>query len=84
MSGLAASFSGLSHAANCCRAARLMIAAPFSAIMMVGALVLVELTAGTYDGAIPSTRTWWFCDDGRTVRRRTIIPLQLIQARPEE
>jgi hypothetical protein len=46
MSGLPASFSGLRYAANLCRAAPLMIAAPFSAIMMVGALVLVELTAG--------------------------------------
>jgi hypothetical protein len=34
------------YAASRCRSAALIIAAPFSAIMVVGALVLVELTAG--------------------------------------
>jgi hypothetical protein len=34
------------YAANLCRAAPFMIAAPFSAILIVGAFVLVEVTAG--------------------------------------
>jgi hypothetical protein len=34
------------QAASCSRALALIIAAPFSAIMIVGALVFVELTAG--------------------------------------
>ncbi len=41
-----------SYAAIFCRAAPLIIAAPFSAIMMVGALVLVEVTAGITEASI--------------------------------
>ena len=41
-----ASSTRLAYAAIRCRAAPLIIAAPFSAIMIVGALVLVEVTAG--------------------------------------
>jgi hypothetical protein len=38
--------------ARLCRAAPLMIAAPFSAIMIVGALVLVEVTAGITEASM--------------------------------
>jgi hypothetical protein len=31
-------------------------------------------------GATPSVRTWWFRDDGLSIRQRTLIPLQLMQA----
>jgi len=41
-----ASSTRLRYAANLSRAAPLIIAAPFSAIIIVGALVLVEVTAG--------------------------------------
>ena len=41
-----------SYAASRCRAAPLIIAAPFSAIMIVGALVLVEVTAGITEASM--------------------------------
>src|SRR5438876_7814476 len=41
---LCASQPPAAHAASFCRASSRIIAAPFSAIMMVGALVLVEVT----------------------------------------
>ena len=40
------------YAANLCRVVPLMIAAPFSAIMIVGALVLVEVTAGITEASM--------------------------------
>src|SRR5208282_5360244 len=40
------------YAAILCRAAPLIIAAPFSAIMIVGALVLVEVTAGITEASM--------------------------------
>src|ERR1700739_4457005 len=40
------------YAASLCRAAALIIAAPFSAIMIVGALVLVEVTAGMTEASM--------------------------------
>ena len=42
------------YAASLCRAAPLMIAAPFSAIMMVGAFVLVEVDRWRYRGSMTS------------------------------
>jgi len=47
--------TGLRYAAILCCAAALMIAAPFSAIMMVGTLVLIEMTAGITEA--PMTRS---------------------------
>src|SRR4051794_37446550 len=46
LSRIAGEGLAMSYAANACRAAPRIIAAPFSAIMMVGALVLVEVTDG--------------------------------------
>jgi hypothetical protein len=40
------------YAASLCRAAPFIIAAPFSAIMIVGELVLVEVTAGITDASM--------------------------------
>jgi hypothetical protein len=40
------------YAAILCRAAPFISAAPFSAIMIVGALVLVELTAGIIEASM--------------------------------
>ena len=40
------------YAASLCRTASLIIAAPFPAIMFVGALVLVEVTAGMTEASI--------------------------------
>src|ERR1700730_18415786 len=40
------------YAAILCRAAPLIIVAPFSAIMIVGALVLVEVTAGITEASM--------------------------------
>jgi len=48
------------QAASCSRALALIIAAPFSAIMIVGALVFVELTAGiTEASAARSASSPW-------------------------
>src|SRR5262249_21707351 len=44
-----------SYAASLWRAAPLLIAAPFSAIMIVGALVLVEVTAGITEASMTLT-----------------------------
>ena len=46
----------LSYAASLCRAAPLISVAPFSAIMIVGALVLVEVTAGITAALVTSWR----------------------------
>ena len=52
------------QAASLSRALALIIAAPFSAIMIVGALVFVELTAGITEASTirsassPWTRSW--------------------------
>jgi len=43
---------GIPYAANLWRAAPLMIAAPFSAIIIVGAFVLVEVTAGMTEASM--------------------------------
>ena len=40
------------HAASCWRASARIISAPFSAIMIVGALVLVEVTAGITEASM--------------------------------
>jgi hypothetical protein len=67
------------HAASLCRAAPLMIAPPLSAIMIVGAVVLVEGTASTPEASMtlspssPCTRnssstTAIACDPIRQVR----------------
>src|SRR5213082_2453135 len=40
------------HAASFCRASPNIIAAPFSAIMIVGALVLVEVTVGITEASM--------------------------------
>jgi len=42
----------LRYAASLCRAVPLMIAASFPAIMIVGALVLVEVTAGITEASM--------------------------------
>ena len=61
------------YAAIFCRAAPLIIAAPFSAIMIVGALVLVEVTAGITEASMtrrpssPCTRNS-AVDDAHRVR----------------
>ena len=47
-----ASSTRLRYAANLSRVAPLIIAAPFSAIMIVGALVLVEVTAGITEASM--------------------------------
>ena len=49
---VAASGPRSGQAANFSRAPALIIAAPFSAIMIVGALVLVELTAGITEASM--------------------------------
>ena len=52
----------LRHVAILCRAAPIIVASPFSAIMIVGALVLVEVTAGITEASMPSALdTAYFC-----------------------
>jgi hypothetical protein len=46
------------QAASLSRALALIIAAPFSAIMIVGALVFVELTAGITERRAAPRMTW--------------------------
>ena len=52
----------LRYLAILCRAAPIIVASPFSAIMIVGALVLVEVTAGITEASMPSALdTAYFC-----------------------
>ena len=49
----ALNFARLRHAASPCRASPLIIAVHFSAIMIVGAFVFVEVTAGITEASLP-------------------------------
>jgi len=62
----------LRYAASPCRAAPLIIAAPFSAIMIVSALVLVEVTAGITEASM--TRS---SPSSTALPCRSIIQVQL-------
>src|SRR3984893_2054041 len=58
--GMTNSVPIVGYAASFCRASSRIIAAPFSAIMMVGALVLVEVTVGITEASMTrsASRPW--------------------------